>query len=606
MNGDIQNPQHDPGSEKRLLLAFALTFLVLLVSQPLITKYVKQSQPAPKEKPAETQPAAASSQPAATPPPVESPPPAASRQPQAAGPAVVVQAASEQETVVENDLYRIVFSNRGAQVTSWVLKKYSDHPGGKPLDLVHHAAAEKYGYPFSLWTYDEGLRKKLDQALYVASAESGAATAGATLKAPVSLTFAYADGETVVRKQLRFDHSYVIEVETSVTEKGSEVQAYLAWPAGFGNQELPVQYATAQVEWYSGGRNWHGGEKVERLAFGKVSGGATVGGPLYWAGVADPSFAAVFLPDEPGSAALVTLHNEIEILKDASNPQSKEMEKVPVLGAAAGDTRGMTRGRWFVGPKAVDVLDAIHVRGPESATDLRNLVDFGMLGVLARPLFLWLKWTHEHWVANWGWDIVILTVIINLVLMPLRISGMKSAMKMQKLAPQIKAIQEKYKKYSFNDPRRAEMNTEMSALYKREGANPVGGCFPMLLQFPFLVAFYAMLTAAIELRHAPWLWIQDLSAPDPYHILPILLIVTMFLVQKATPTVGMDPMQQKMMNVMMPVFLGFISWSLAAGLSVYWVASNVIAWGQQLVLYQTKFGREMKAHMEKHARKKGK
>ena len=606
MNGDIQNPQHDPGSEKRLLLAFALTFLVLLVSQPLITKYVKQSQPAPKEKPAETQPAAGRSQPAATLPPVESPPPAASRQPQADGPAVVVQAASEQETVVENDLYRIVVSNRGAQVKSWVLKKYNDHPGGKPLDLVHHAAAEKYGYPFSLWTYDEGLRKKLDQALYVAGTETGAETAGATLKAPVSLTFAYADGETVVRKQLRFDHSYVIEVETSVTEKGSEVQAYLAWPAGFGNQELPVQYATAQVEWYSGGRNWHGGEKVERLAFGKVSGGATVGGPLYWAGVADPSFAAVFLPDEPGSAALVTLHNEIEILKDASNPQSKEMEKVPVLGAAAGDTRGMTRGRWFVGPKAVDVLDAIHVRGPESATDLRNLVDFGMLGVLARPLFLWLKWTHEHWVANWGWDIVILTVIINLVLMPLRISGMKAAMKMQKLAPQIKAIQEKYKKYSFNDPRRAEMNTEMSALYKREGANPVGGCFPMLLQFPFLVAFYAMLTAAIELRHAPWLWIQDLSAPDPYHILPILLIVTMFLVQKATPTVGMDPMQQKMMNVMMPVFLGFISWSLAAGLSVYWVASNVIAWGQQLVLYQTKFGREMKAHMEKHARKKGK
>jgi YidC/Oxa1 family membrane protein insertase len=605
LNGDFQNPQHDPGSEKRLLLAFALTFLVLLVSQPLITKYVKQSQP--PEKPATTQPAAGSQQPAASPqPPVESPPPAASRHPQVAAPVAAVQAANEQETVVENDLYRIVFTNRGAQVKSWVLKKYNDHPGGKPLDLVHHAAAEKYGYPLSLWTYDEGLRKKLGQALYVASAEGGAATAGATLRAPVSLTFAYADGETVVRKQLRFDHSYVVEVETSVTEKGSGVQAYLAWPAAFGDQEQLVQYAAGQVEWYSGGRNWHGGEKVERLAFKKVSGGATMGGPLYWAGVADPSFAAVFLPDDPGSAALVTLHNEIEIPKDASNPQSKEMQKAPVLGAAVGDTRGLTRGRWFVGPKAVDVLDAIHVRGPETATDLRNLVDFGMLGVLARPLFLWLKWTHEHWVANWGWDIVILTIIINLVLMPLRISGMKSAMKMQKLAPQIKAIQEKYKKYSFNDPRRAEMNTEMSALYKREGANPVGGCFPMLLQFPFLVAFYAMLTAAIELRHAPWLWIHDLSAPDPYHILPILLIVTMFLVQKATPTAGMDPMQQKMMNVMMPVFLGFISWSLASGLSVYWVASNVIAWGQQLVLYQTKFGREMKAHMEKHARKKGK
>jgi YidC/Oxa1 family membrane protein insertase len=269
-----------------------------------------------------------------------------------------------------------------------------------------------------------------------------------------------------------------------------------------------------------------------------------------------------------------------------------------------GDTRGVTRGRWFVGPKAVDVLDVIHLRGAQSEADLRSLVDFGFFGVLARPLFLWLKWTHEHWASNWGWDIVILTVIINLALMPLRISGMKSAMKMQKLAPQIKAIQEKYKKYSFNDPKKAEMQQEMSALYKKEGANPVGGCFPMLLQMPFLFAFYTMLTAAIELRHAPWLWVSDLSAADPYRILPILLIATMFLVQKVTPQAGMDPMQQKMMNVMMPVMFGFISWSLAAGLSVYWVASNILALGQQMMLYRTEFGREMKAHMEKQARKK--
>lgn len=600
MNGDFQNPQQDPGSEKRLLLAFALTFLVLLVSQPLIMKYTKQAEPAPAEKPAVTQPAAGSPQPA-----VASLPQAVSSKPQAAVPVPAVQAASEQETVVENDLYRITFTNRGAQVKSWILKKYNDKPGGKPMDLVHHAAAEKFGYPLSLWTYDESLRQKLSQGLYVASAEGGAA-AGATLKAPASLTFAYADGETVVHKQLRFDHSYVVEVETSVTQKGSAVQAYLAWPAAFGDQMTPVQYAAAQVEWYRAERNWHGGEKVERLGFKKVSGGATESGPLYWTGVADQYFAAVFLPDEPAKAALVTLHGELDIPKDASNPQSKETQKVPVLGAAAGDTRGVTRGRWFVGPKEVDVIDAIHLRGEQSSTDLRNLVDFGMFGVLARPLFLWLKWTHEHWVKNWGWCIMILTVIINLVLLPLRISSMKSAMKMQKLAPQIKSIQEKYKKYSFNDPRRAEMNQEVTALYKKEGANPVGGCFPMLLQFPFLVAFYAMLTAAIELRHAPWLWVHDLSAADPYHILPIALIVTMFLVQKATPTAGMDPMQQKMMNVMMPVMLGFISWSLAAGLGVYWVASNILALAQQLVLYQTKFGREMKAQMEKHARKKGK
>lgn len=609
MNGDFQNPQQDPGSEKRLLLAFALTFLVLLVSQPLIMKYAKPPEPAP------TQPAggssqsqsAAGSQQSAASQPAGGRTQATGAQPDVrSAPAVAMQAATENETVVENDFYRIVFTNRGAQVKSWVLKKYNDHPGGKPLDLVHAAAAEKYGRPFSVWTYDEALRKKLSEALYVSSVDGGAPTAGATLKAPASLTFAYADGETVVRKRLRFDHSYVVEVETSVVQKGSAVQAYLAWPAAFGDQMTPVQYAAAQVEWYSGGTNWHGGEKVERLAFKKVSGGDTVRGPLLYAGVADQYFAAVFLPDDPGSAALVTLHGEVEIPKDASNPQSKEMQKVPVLGAAAGDTGGVTRGRWFVGPKAVNVLDSIHLRGEQSATDLRNLVDFGMFGVLARPLFLWLKWTHEHWVTNWGWCIVILTVIINVVLLPLRISGMKSAMKMQKLAPQIKAIQAKYSKYSFNDPKKAEMNQEMTALYKKEGANPVGGCFPMLLQMPFLIAFYAMLTAAIELRHASWLWVHDLAALDPYHILPIVLIVSGFVTQRLSPTAGMDPMQQKMMNWMMPVMMGFIFWSLAAGLSVYFVTSNILALVQQLVLNQTKFGREMKAQMEKHARKKNK
>ena len=602
MNGDFQNPQQDPGSEKRLLLAFALTFLVLLVSQPLITKYAKQGEPAPEQKPAtgSVQPAGATPTPAAQPPAVSSAPAAAQ------APAAAVQAASEQETVVENDLYRITFTNRGAQVKSWVLKKHMDKPRGKPLDLVNHVAAETHGYPLALWTYDEGLRQKLSQALYVASAEGDTPAAGATLKAPAALSFAYSDGETVVRKTFRFGHTYVVEVETSVQEKGSAVQAYLEWPASFGDETQPVQYAAAQIAWYNGERNWHGADKVERLAFKKVSGGNTLPGPFFWAGLTDQYFGAVFIPDDPGSAALVTLHREIEIPKDPGNPQSKELQKVPVLGVAAGDTRGVTRGRWFVGPKAVDVLDSIHLRGAQSEADLRNLVDFGFFGVLARPLFLWLKWTHEHWAGNWGWDIVILTVIINLALMPLRISGMKSAMKMQRLAPQIKAIQEKYKKYSFNDPRKAEMNQEMTALYKKEGANPVGGCFPMLLQFPFLVAFYSMLTAAIELRHAPWLWVQDLSAADPYRILPILLIASMFVLQKATPTAGMDPMQAKMMTVMMPVMFGFISWSLAAGLSVYWVASNILALGQQLVLYRTKFGREMKAQMEKHARKKAK
>jgi YidC/Oxa1 family membrane protein insertase len=231
-------------------------------------------------------------------------------------------------------------------------------------------------------------------------------------------------------------------------------------------------------------------------------------------------------------------------------------------------------------------------------------VNFGFFGVIAHPLFVWLHWTYDHIVKNWGWAIMLQTLIINLALMPLRISSMKSSFKMQKVAPQIKAIQEKYKKYSMKDPRRQNMNAEMSALYKREGVNPIGGCVPLLLQMPFLFAYYSMLGAAIELRQAPWLWLHDLSAADPYHILPIGIIITTLLVQRMTPQGAMDPTQQRMMNLMMPLMLGVISWNFAAGLCLYWTVGNGISIVQQLFMNRSQLGREMRAEMDKRARKK--
>jgi YidC/Oxa1 family membrane protein insertase len=175
---------------------------------------------------------------------------------------------------------------------------------------------------------------------------------------------------------------------------------------------------------------------------------------------------------------------------------------------------------------------------------------------------------------------------------------------MQKIQPQVKAITEKYKRYSITDPRRAQMQQEMSALYKKEGVNPVGGCFPLLLQMPFLFAFYSMLGNAIDLRQAGWLWIHDLSAADPLHILPITIIVTMYLSQKSMPQAGMDPTQQKMLSVMTPLMIGLISWNLAAGLGVYWAISNVLAWIQQIMINRTEFGQQVRKTVEKRAQRK--
>jgi YidC/Oxa1 family membrane protein insertase len=280
---------------------------------------------------------------------------------------------------------------------------------------------------------------------------------------------------------------------------------------------------------------------------------------------------------------------------------------VDVLGAAVGSMKGPTDVRLYVGPKALSDLESVAVPGITGAEpDLRAIIDFGWLGIIARPLFLWLKWMYNHIVPNWGWAILLQTLVINLALLPLRLSQMKSMLKMQRVAPQIKSIQEKYKKYSLRDPKKAEMNEEISALYKKEGVNPAGGCLPLVIQMPFLFAYYRMLNVAMDLRHAPWLWIHDLSAADPWHILPIAIIVTMFFMQRMTPQAGMDPAQQKMMNIMMPGMLGYMSWYLPAGLGLYWAAGQLIGIVQQAVMNRTSLGREMRAMMEKRARKKEK
>ena len=269
--------------------------------------------------------------------------------------------------------------------------------------------------------------------------------------------------------------------------------------------------------------------------------------------------------------------------------------------------RGPTVERVYVGPKELAVLEATEVPAIKNeAADLRGLVDFGWWGILAKPLFLWLKWTFNHIVSNWGWAIVLQTLIISVALMPLRITQMKSMLKMQRVAPQIKSIQEKYKKYSLRDPRKAAMNEEISALYKKEGVNPAGGCLPMLIQFPFLIAYYRMLGTALDLRHAHWLWITDLSAKDPYILLPILMVISMFAMQRMTPQPAWIPGQQKMMTWMMPIMMGFIFLEFAAGLSLYYAESNLIQIAQQAVMNRTKLGREMREMMEKRARKKEK
>jgi YidC/Oxa1 family membrane protein insertase len=575
--------------EKRLLLVFALTFVVIVLFQPLLKKYLPQP-PTPPQTQSQNQ----TPQPA----PTAVQPTEVKNEKSAAAAPSNKQGSAETTTIVENNLYRITFTNRGAQVKSWILKKFKDDRG-QPLELVNGAASEKFGYPLSLWTYDEGRRNKLNSVLYVSS--GGPATVRRLgeewITAPGGLTFEYSDQDLTVRKTLHFDDTYIVQIESSVTSNGNQVPAYPSWPAGLGDQVNPVGYAASKLEYQTN-------NNIERLAFKKVIGGNTLHLPFNWVGVTDQYFAAVFLPKDPQSVAAVTLRNALDVPKDPKSPQ--DTTKADVLGVAVGNTSGPTVERIFVGPKELKTLEAISVPTITGAEpDLRGLVNFGFFGVIARPLFIWLRWTYGF-VHNWGWAIVIQTLIINLALLPLRISSMKSALKMQRIQPQMNAIKEKYKKYTMRDPRRQEMNTEIGELMKREGVSPVGGCLPMLIQMPFLFAYYAMLGSALDLRQAPWLWIKDLSAADPYLILPILIIVTGLLTQRMTPQAGMDPSQQKMMNVMMPIMFGFISYRLAAGLCLYWCEGSVIAIVQQMVMNRSSLGQEMREIALKRARKKDK
>ena len=213
--------------------------------------------------------------------------------------------------------------------------------------------------------------------------------------------------------------------------------------------------------------------------------------------------------------------------------------------------------------------------------DLVRAIDFGMFDWLVVPLLRALKWVNSY-VGNYGWSIIVLTIIINLVMFPLKHKSIVSMRKMQELQPQMKAIQDRYAKLKMTDPGRQKMNEEVMALYKQHGTNPASGCVPMLLTLPVLVAFYAMLSVAIELRGAPFVgWIKDLSSFDPYFVTPILMGATMFVQQKMTPSVA-DPVQAKMMMFMPLMFTGMLMWA-PSGLVIYWTSSNLWAIGQQVL-----------------------
>jgi YidC/Oxa1 family membrane protein insertase len=246
----------------------------------------------------------------------------------------------------------------------------------------------------------------------------------------------------------------------------------------------------------------------------------------------------------------------------------------------------------YAGPKEYNTL---HKLDPQ----LTKVIEYGWFTFISKPMFHILQFIYSY-IGNWGWTIVIVTILIKLILYPLSYKGMVSMNKLKELAPKIKQIQEKYK----GDKQKSSMH--MMELYKKEGANPMGGCLPIMLQIPIFFSLYRVLLNAIELKGAPWiLWIHDLAAMDPYYVLPILMGITMFVQQKITPNQIQDETQKKMFMALPVIFTIFFLW-FPAGLTLYWFVNNLFTVGQQYYinkLFEAKKALKHKEHLE-HKHKK--
>ena len=570
MNAPGQKDKFTP--ELRILVASLLSFGVII----LWAKYFGPKppvQPIQTNRPAQSAPAVPG--PATSPAtnPAKAPAAATAIGPAAATSVAVKNDSQERAIVIENSLYRVEFSNRGAVVKSWQLKNYKDD--AKPqrvLDVVHPDASQQTGgWPFSVVLDDEALQNAANGGLYqISSSES-------TLRAPTDVEFTWSDGHLEVSKHFRFDHTYVVRVETSVKFNGSPLPAGIAWLGGFGDLTVsnPAPIETVYTYYSEGG-------KITNFPHKKLD-GLDKWGPGLWqggkefTGIEDRYFTAAFLPANGGaSGAFETRYWKTSRTVQANGQDALE----PVPQVATRTSSQPLALRVYVGPKDYDDLKKMN-------PPLHGLINFTWLEFIAEPLFHGLKWLHGY-VPNWGWAIVVLTLVINMLLFPLRISSYKTTLKMQRVAPEIKAIQEKYKKYTMRDPRKAEMNKEVMAIYSREGINPVGGCFQMFLQMPVWFGLNTALRGAIEMRHATWLWIVDLSSKDPFYILPVLMGVSMYLVSKMTPMTSTDPQQQMMMKIM-PVSMAaiFMISPISSGLAVYILTSSVVGIVQQWYLNRT-------------------
>lgn len=543
--------------ERRVLLAIVLSFLVIYLYQALFVK------PVPKPNPASQSQSSPASGGAAVPPPAPVEASSARDTTTVSSAAPVLAETAERDVRVETEEVIATFTNRGGRLKSWRLKRFADDKG-EPVELVSHEFGDAQPLPFSLRLPDSAATATANSALYAVSSPS-------LPEGPVTSTtevrFEYKDSAGLsVSKQFRLEpKSYILSFGATVNIGDKAIVPAIEWGPGLGD----IDSATGRYAVRPRGLLAPTGDvkKVSRLAAPDVAKQATYQGDYFIAGIDDHYFMSTALQSGPSTISF----KDLTIPPPAgSTTPARELMAFTLEPAQL-----QTPIRFYVGPKAFDVLYAID-------PNLTNAVDFGFFRIIVAPLLRTLN-SINGVIGNYGWSIVFLTVIINLILFPLRHKQVVSMRKLQAIQPEVKVIQDRYAKLKATDPAKQKMNQELMQLYQERGVNPAAGCIPMLLPFPVLLAFYALLTTAIELRGAPFAgWIHDLSRPDPYYITPVFMVVSQVVQQWMMPAAGVDPTQQKMMLVM-PLVMGFIFLSFPAGVVLYWIVNTVWGIGQQVL-----------------------
>jgi YidC/Oxa1 family membrane protein insertase len=531
--------------EKRAFLAVALSLLILVLYQEWMSRYygAPPAPPAPAPQEAEKPRAAA---PVAPPAKTEAMP-----GPGALSSAQPTKEIQAKEIKVETDNYVALFTTHGARLKSFKFKHYrsSVAENSPPFEIVPSGP----GVPLPL-----GVRWQspapFDDGGIVYAAQGGDLTLDRDAKA--TLVF---HGQTptgmVITKSLTFSGtSYPITLEVAVKSSDGnapvpEIVLTERSDHNVPNHDAPFEGFIALLD-----------GKIKREHLPEPNQSHEFSGNVSWAGFGYTYFLSALLPEDPGAHKAVVTNSGSSVI------------------AALGGPAGSARYTVFIGPKELDILKSV-------GKQLERSIDFGYFAFISIPFLYVLHFFHRV-TGSYGIDIILLTVVLKLLMAPLTHKSFVSMKQMQKLQPQMERLKEKL----GND--KEKLNKEIMELYRRNGVNPLGGCLPMVLQFPVFIGLYNALSTPIELRHAPFLWIKDLSRPDwqslpftvgDWHlgvpILTILMGASMFLQQWMTPSAG-DPNQRKMM-LMMPLMFTFMFVSFPAGLTVYWLVNNILTIGQQ-------------------------